>query len=228
MADAKKGYGIALLSGGLDSILAIRILLEQGVKVEALHFLSIYSDTTIDIQAVARHLGVRVNVLDHTDALTDAIHTHRFGFGKHLNPCIDCRIRMVQRADEIRAERGADFLVSGEVLGQRPMSQRRMPMDMVEHHAGVKGRLLRPLCAGHLTPTAAETEGLVDRGKLLDLSGRSRRPQFDMAEEFGIQTFLTPAGGCLLTHADFAVKVKDLLDHGQLLSLIHIFRAHET
>lgn len=216
MADGtERGYGIALLSGGLDSILAVRLLLEQGVRVDALHFRSAFSDTRLDIEAVARDLGVRLDVLDHTRDLVEAVRDPAHGTGRHLNPCIDCRVRMIRRADRVREERGAHFLVTGEVLGQRPMSQRRGPMDVVEKRGGVTGRLLRPLSARLLPPTDAETRGLVDRDRLLDLSGRSRKEQLAMAERFGITTFLTPAGGCLLTQAHFSAKARDLMEHGE-------------
>jgi hypothetical protein len=212
----QKAHAIALLSGGLDSILAIRLLKDQGVSVDALHFVSAFSGSDLDMAALARSLDVRLDVIDHTEDLIAAIEAPRYGFGRHLNPCIDCRARMLRRADAVRGERGAHVLVTGEVLGQRPMSQRREPMDVVARLAGVEGRLLRPLCARLLPPTEAETAGLVDRDRLLGLSGRSRKEQLALARDWGIETFLTPAGGCLLTHKEFAAKVRDAMEHGLL------------
>jgi tRNA U34 2-thiouridine synthase MnmA/TrmU len=214
MAPDRKGYGIALLSGGLDSILSIRLLLEQGVRVDALHFASVFNAGTLDLGAVTENLGVRLDVFDHTEDLVEAVQRPLFGYGRHLNPCIDCHGRMLRRADAVRVQRGADFLVTGEVLGQRPKSQLRHALPLVEKAGDVGGLVLRPLSAKRLAETRFEREGLVDRARLLGLSGRSRKEQLRLAGAFGIRDYLTPAGGCLLTQAEYAARVKDLLDHG--------------
>ncbi|MCX5665791.1 MAG: tRNA 4-thiouridine(8) synthase ThiI [Candidatus Omnitrophica bacterium] len=156
------------------------------------------------------------------------------GHGANMNPCIDCKIYMFKHAKELMAETGASFLVTGEVLGERPMSQRMDALNLIEKRAGVKGLLLRPLTAKNLEPTKPELEGIVDRKKLLDIRGRSRKPQMALAKEFGITEYPSPAGGCLLTDPGFAKRVKDAIKHGEfnaenlaLLSVGRHFRISE-
>ena len=210
---------VALLSGGLDSILAIRLLQEQGIEVEAVNY---YIDFAACIpkfggedaaKKAARTLGVPLKVFDITKEYLEIFQKPKHGYGANINPCIDCKIFMLKKAKEYMKETGASFLVTGEVLGERPMSQRRDALNIIDKDADVRGILLRPLSAKLLKPTIPEEEGLVDREKLLDIQGRSRKPQMELAEKFGIKEYPTPAGGCLLTDPGFTVRVKDLMNH---------------
>ncbi|MBN1526549.1 MAG: hypothetical protein JW919_03075 [Candidatus Omnitrophica bacterium] len=213
---------IALLSGGLDSILAIRLLQEQGVEIEAVNF---YIDFAACIPKIggedaakkaARLLNIPLTVVDITPEYLEMFKNPRHGYGANINPCIDCKIFMLKRAKAMMAERGASFLVTGEVLGERPMSQRRDALNIIERDAGVRGILLRPLSAKVLNPTLPEKEGAVDREKLLGITGRGRKPQMELAEKFGIKEYPNPAGGCLLTDPGFTGRVEDLVKHNAL------------
>lgn len=216
---------IALVSGGLDSALAVRVLLEQGISVVALHFVSVFSsgkdpEGRLAARSVTDGLGVPLVVRDATRAMLEFVPNPRFGWGKHVNPCLDCRAFQLGGARallmELGAELGASFVVTGEVLGQRPMSQTRRSLAKVEKEAGfvkeLKGMVLRPLSAKILEPTIPEKKGWVDRERLLAIEGRSRAEQNRLAEKWGITGFTAPAGGCLLTDAQFAWRVQDLLN----------------
>jgi hypothetical protein len=211
---------IALLSGGLDSMLAIRVMQQQGVEVEALHFTSTFTNpASLDISVTAaargaRMLGVRLTTVEFTKEMLELVRRPRHGHGKNLNPCIDCHTAMLKRAAEYMREFGAQFVITGEVLGQRPMSQHRDALNLIAKEAGIPGLILRPLSAKLLDPTIPETEGWVDREKLLDISGRSRKTQIAQAKLLGITEYPAPAGGCLLTDEGFCKKLQDLLDHG--------------
>lgn len=228
---------IALFSGGLDSILSVRVLQEQGLEIEALHFVSAFADTTsgaddpLSPQASAQRLGVPLTILEWTDRLLALVKSPDHGYGKNLNPCIDCRIEMLREAAGRMAEAGASFLVTGEVLGQRPMSQRRDALLQIEKEAGVAGLVLRPLSAPALPPTVPETEGWIDRERLPRIIGRGRKEQIKLAAAFGIESYPSPAGGCLLTDPTFSHRMRDLLRHTdptpndiQLLKLGRHFR----
>ncbi len=200
----KKVKALALFSGGLDSILAARLVMEQGIEVEAIQFVTPFFnyDILADIPAhkanmLARY-GIHVEVEDISAGYLQLLRNPVHGFGKHFNPCIDCKIMMFVRAKRLLAEKGASFLISGEILGQRPMSQRRDTMNVIVRDSGTKSVLLRPLCAKLMQETAAEAAGLVDRSKLLGMNGRSRSPQIALAAKFGITDFPSPAGGCIL------------------------------
>jgi hypothetical protein len=149
----------------------------------------------------------------------EVVRNPRHGYGKGMNPCIDCRIFLLRKAKEHMEESGADFVITGEVLGQRPMSQRRHTLDIIERESGLAGRLLRPLSAKHFEPTIPEQEGWVDREKLLAIQGRSRKEQMQLAEELDVKNYPCPAGGCLLTEVSFVSKVKDVFDHSDRLNL---------
>ncbi len=211
----KKARGFSLMSGGLDSQLAIRVLERAGAEVEALCFTSPFfsSDTA---RAAADALGVKLNVVDFTDDIISLVENPRRGFGGAMNPCIDCHATMIKRAGELMVERGFDFVATGEVMGQRPMSQNKQSLGIVERDSGLKGRLIRPLSAKLMEPTIPETEGLLDREALLDIQGRSRDRQIALAEEFGIKEYPSPAGGCKLTEEGFCRKLKDLKDNETL------------
>ena len=210
--EERKAKGLSLLSGGLDSRLAVCVLRDAGAEVEGVVF-----ETPFFSSASARHaaeqLGVPLRVIDFTDDEIALIENPPHGLGGAMNPCIDCHARMIKRAGELMAELGYDFVATGEVLNQRPMSQNKQSLGVVEKCSGLKGRLIRPLSAQLLEPTVPETEGLLDRSKLLGLSGRRREPQMQLAEKYGLVDYPSPAGGCKLTEKGFGRRLKDLLDH---------------
>ncbi|HPB10449.1 MAG TPA: tRNA 4-thiouridine(8) synthase ThiI [Kiritimatiellia bacterium] len=208
----RRGRGLSLLSGGLDSRLAVCVLREQGLEVEGVVFASPFFklDSARD---AARQLDVPLHVVDFTRDILDLVEHPPHGFGGALNPCIDCHARMIQRAGALMAKMGFDFVATGEVLNQRPMSQNRRSLAIVERDAALSGRLLRPLSALLLEPTVPEQAGVVDRSRLLGLSGRSRKPQRELAERYGLTDYPTPAGGCLLTEKGFCRKLADLRGH---------------
>jgi tRNA-specific 2-thiouridylase len=212
-----RGKAIALLSGGLDSRLAVKLMLDQGIEVEAINFVTPFCTCTAqgcqsEARAAAAEFGIDIKVVNHSQALLDAVKSPRFGYGRGLNPCLDCRILSFRGAAERMDETGASFIVTGEVLGQRPMSQRRQAMEIIERESGLEGKVLRPLSAKHFPPTEPELQGLVDREKLLAIAGRSRREQMDLAEDMGINDYPCPAGGCLLTDPGFAGRLRSLLE----------------
>ena len=212
---------IVLLSGGLDSMLAIKVLQEQGIEVVAMNFYIEFavcggSGNEGAAQKAARMLNVPLTTVDITEEYLEMFKNPKHGYGANINPCIDCKIFMLKKAKERMQEVGASFLVTGEVLGERPMSQRKDALDIIERDAGVRGILLRPLSAKLLVPTIPEKEGVVDREKLLDISGRSRKPQMELAEKYGIKEYPNPAGGCLLTDPGFSNRIKDLIQHDEL------------
>ena len=204
--------GLSLMSGGLDSQLAIRVLQNAGAYVEAVCFSTPFFDISA-AQKAADALGVKLHVVDFTADEIALIENPPHGFGGAMNPCIDCHALMIRRAGELMSELGFDFVATGEVQGQRPMSQNRQSLGVVEKCSGLKGRLVRPMSAKLLEPTVPELEGKLDREKLLDLSGRSRDRQIALASEFGIVDYPSPAGGCKLTEEGFCRKLKDLMDH---------------
>jgi adenylyl- and sulfurtransferase ThiI len=197
---------VSLLSGGLDSLLATKLVMDQGVEMVALHFTSPFctctkGDKGCGLQAVktARELGIEVMIKVKGLEYLEIVKAPKHGYGKNLNPCIDCRIFMLKEVRKLMTEIGASFVVTGEVLGQRPMSQRRDAIRLIEEESGLEGLIVRPLSAKHFDPTLPERKGILDRGKLLDFTGRTRRPQYDLAESFHLKEFSCPGGGCLLT-----------------------------
>jgi len=213
-----KTKALALYSGGLDSILACRVIMSQGIEVQALHFITPffgYDKRGRESEAkdyAARNYGITLKVIDVSHEFLEIVKHPRHGYGKNLNPCLDCKIFLISKAREYLEEEGASFLITGEVLGQRPMSQRRDTLRIVERDSGAEGILLRPLSAKHLKPTIAEEQGWVDREKLFDFEGRGRKTQMKLAESLGISEYPSPAGGCLLTDPHISTRIKRLFD----------------
>ncbi len=223
---------IALLSGGLDSTIAAKVIVEQGVELEALNFMTVFCTCTnrgatcLASQKAVETLGIPLKVLNVSEEYLSVVKHPKHGYGSNMNPCIDCRIFMLKKTKRHMEESGATFVVTGEVLGQRPMSQRRDAMRLIEKEAGLEGLILRPLSAKVLPMTVPEKEGWVDREKLLKIQGRSRKPQIELAERYGIQDYPCPAGGCLLTDPGFAKRMKDLMTHDSnfFLNDVHLLK----
>jgi len=214
---------VALISGGLDSVLAAKVVMEQGFDVLGLYFTSAFSksygqERDTHAAKVSQAIGVDLRVMDMGQPYIDLVRNPVHGYGKNINPCIDCKIFMLKKARAIMQEINAPFLVTGEVLGQRPMSQRRDTLSIIERDADMKGLILRPLSATLLPPTQAEQTGIIERDKLLGISGRSRTVQLRLAERYGISGYATPAGGCLLTDKNFSEKLQDLFDDKQAIT----------
>jgi tRNA-uridine 2-sulfurtransferase len=204
---------IVLFSGGLDSVIAVHLLKEQGLEVVALHFVLPFDhgikSKRETIKTFTEHLGVRLRIQDDGEDFVEMVKNPTYGFGKHVNSCIDCRIRRLKMARVVMAEEEASFIATGEVSGQRPMSQRLDNLYRIEKNAGLAGCLLRPLSAGLLRPTQAELEGFIDRKRLLSIQGRGREEQLAYAAQFNLPHF-PPAGGCFLTSSVAASRVADL------------------
>ena len=207
-----RAKGLSLMSGGLDSQLAVKVLQDAGAEVEGVCFETPFFSSAAARRAAAA-IGVKLHVVDFTEDECRLIENPPHGFGGAMNPCIDCHATMIRRAGEMMAAMGYDFVATGEVLNQRPMSQNRQSLGVVERTSGLQGRLVRPLCAQLLEPTVPEREGKLDRTKLLGLSGRRREPQFELAKRYGLVDYPSPAGGCKLTEKGFGHRLKDLLDH---------------
>jgi tRNA U34 2-thiouridine synthase MnmA/TrmU len=219
-AGDKRVKAVGLLSGGLDSILACRMMMEQGIEVIAVNFTSPFCTCTRkgcrhQASKVADELGIELKLLPTGQDYIEMVKHPKHGRGSHMNPCIDCRIFEFTRARKFADEIGADFVFSGEVLGERPMSQYLKAMLVIEQESGLAGRIVRPLSANLLEPTIPEQQGLVDRSKLKSIQGRSRQPQIAMTREYGMTDYPCPAGGCLLTDAQFAARLKDAFEHGE-------------
>lgn len=221
-----KRKAIALLSGGLDSTLAVKMMLDLGIEVEALNFTSPFCTCTgknsgckSEAVRVAQEYNIPIKVIhkgiDYLEIVRNPVH----GYGKGVNPCVDCRIYLLKKAKEYMLEIDADFVFTGEVLGQRPMSQRRDTLRVIERESGLEGLLLRPLSARHFEPTIPEKEGWVDRDKLMAIEGRSRKVQMQMADDLDVKNYPCPAGGCLLTELSFVPKIRDIFDHSEELNL---------
>lgn len=211
---------VALFSGGLDSTLAILVMLKQGVDVTAITFLNHFgcdisdkSSCSKDPFSASVKFGFKVKLSHLSDNFLEIVKNPKFGHGKNMNPCVDCRILMLKEAKELMNLMGADFIITGEVLGQRPMSQRRDCFPLMDREADVKRLVLRPLSAKRLPLTFPEETGLIDREQLYDFTGRSRKPQMALAEELGLTEYPAPAGGCLLTDPIYSYRLSDLLKH---------------
>ncbi|MBU1053261.1 MAG: tRNA 4-thiouridine(8) synthase ThiI [Proteobacteria bacterium] len=213
MTNCKKNIrALGLCSGGLDSILSALVLRKIQVEVEWITFETPFFSSQKAVKA-SEFTGIPLTVKNITKEYMQMLENPNCGYGKNMNPCMDCHSLMFRIAGSIMKERGFDFLFSGEVLGQRPMSQTRPSLRYVEKHSGYDGYILRPLSAKRLAPTIPEINGLVDRELLLDITGKSRKPQIALAAEFGVSDYPAPAGGCLLTDKEFSKRLKDLFAH---------------
>lgn len=202
---------LAMISGGLDSILAAKLIKEQGIEVIGICFRSYFFNEE-NAKRMTAQIGIRLEVVDFSKEHFKMVKNPKHGWGKNINPCIDCHSMMMKYSGELLEKFNADFIITGEVLNQRPMSQNRSALDVVKKQSGFSEKILRPLCAKNLKETQMEIDGLVDREKLLDISGRSRKIQMELAEKWGIKDYPSPAGGCKLTEPGYAVRLKELLD----------------
>ncbi|MBL4763143.1 MAG: tRNA (5-methylaminomethyl-2-thiouridylate)-methyltransferase [Gammaproteobacteria bacterium] len=220
---------LSLISGGLDSLLATKVIIDQGIHVEGVNF---YTGFCVEGHThairkqdkakpkrnnslwVAEQLGIKLHIIDIVDEYKDVVINPKHGYGANLNPCLDCKIFMVQKAVEWIKEHDFDFIITGEVIGQRPMSQRKQTMPIISKESGADDLLLRPLCAKNLPDTKPEREAWVNPEQLFGFSGRSRKPQIALAESFGFDDYAQPAGGCcFLTDEKYSVKLADLWQH---------------
>ncbi len=209
---------VALFSGGLDSTLAILVMLKQDIKVLAVTFLTDFGCNISDSSSCSRdgapaaaQFGFDLKLCHLGQKFVEIVKKPHYGHGKNMNPCIDCRILMLREAGALMEMTGADFIITGEVLGQRPMSQRRDTLDIIERESGLSGLVVRPLSARLLRETKPEASGIVDRNRLLAISGRTRKPQIALARELGLTDYPSPAGGCLLTDPIYSMRLRDLL-----------------
>ncbi|MDD4914357.1 MAG: tRNA (5-methylaminomethyl-2-thiouridylate)-methyltransferase [Methylococcales bacterium] len=223
---SQKRKAVALISGGLDSMLASRAVMEQGIHVEGINFFTGFcveghthairnkeTDKPKRNNAlwVAEQLGIKLHIIDIIEEYKQVLLNPRHGYGANMNPCLDCKIFMVNKARQWMMEQGFDFIITGEVIGQRPMSQRKQTMPIIAAESGADDLLLRPLCARNLPLTLPEREGWVDRDRLFDFSGRSRKPQMELAKQYGFADYAQPAGGCcFLTDESYSKKLVDL------------------
>lgn len=200
---------LALISGGLDSILAARLIQMQGIEVTGICFVSAFFGSK-NAEKMAAQINMPLIVVDFTEDHLKMTKNPKHGYGKNMNPCIDCHAMMLNCAGKMLEQFGGDFLITGEVLDQRPMSQNKNSLEIVRKESGFEGRILRPLCAQNLPPTRMELDGLVDRAKLLGIRGKSRKTQMELASQWGITEYPSPAGGCMLTDPQFANRLRDL------------------
>ncbi|MBE9506105.1 MAG: tRNA 4-thiouridine(8) synthase ThiI [Chloroflexi bacterium] len=211
---------IGLLSGGLDSVLAIRLVVDQGVEVVALNIvLPFVGSRSERAEPAAEWLGVRLVKMEVGHDYIEVLRNPRYGYGKGFNPCIDCRVYMLGLARRLMEQEGADFVVTGDVLKQRPKSQTQDALNIEDKCSGLKGLIVRPLSAKCLPRTVPELEGILDRDRFLGLCGKNRKPQLELAAELGLTEYGTPAGGCPLTNREFAIKARTLFSCGQDISV---------
>ena len=211
---------LALFSGGLDSTLAMKLIVDQGIEVIAVN-VNIGFGSTVDrtehMQNMCDQIGVKLEILDLRELyLEEVLFDPKYGYGKNFNPCIDCHGFMFRYTGQLLEKYDASFMISGEVVGQRPMSQRKDAMDNVKSLSNYDDLIVRPMCAKLLEPSLPEREGWVDREKLLDINGRNRQRQLDMAKEIGLKDFESPGGGCLLTEVQFSNRLRDFVDNDTL------------
>ena len=223
-----KASCVLLYSGGLDSLLAAKILMNQGITVTGFHCILPFvppdlDPETLDITELARQIGLNLDFHRLDGEYVDIVRNPPHGYGKNMNPCIDCKMHFLQKAIEYMKQTGADFIATGEVVGQRPMSQMKHMLNHINNVSHIKGGILRPLSARILQPTVPEIEGLVDREQLLGISGRSRKTQMMLAKRYNIPRYSSPAGGCLFTDPSIARRVKDLFDHHEFSDTLDLY-----
>ncbi len=211
---------IGLLSGGLDSTLAVKLMIDQGINVTLLNFVTPFCTCTKkgckhEASRVADKLNVPIKIIAGGKDYIDIIKNPKHGYGSNMNPCIDCRIFMFKKAKKYMGEIGASFIFTGEVIGQRPMSQHRRAIKTIEQESGLNDLVVRPLSARLFKPTIPEAKGWIDRNKLLAIHGRRRLPQIELAERLGINDYPCPAGGCRLTDPGYAKRLKETLEHNE-------------
>ena len=211
ISQSEKIKALVLMSGGLDSILAVKVLMEQEIEVTGLTFVSNFFNED-DAKKSIEKLGIKFIIYDLGDVYLKILKNPKHGYGKNMNPCIDCHGLMMKTAYKIMKENGFDFIATGEVLGQRPKSQNKQALGMVERYGELEGHLLRPLSAKLLQETKMEKEGLVDRERLLGIEGRNREVQIKLAEEYGIEDYPSPGGGCILTYSDYSERLKEMIN----------------
>ena len=213
---------LGMLSGGLDSTLAVKLIQEQGIDVEAINFVTPFCQCRkggCGASEAAKTFNIPLKMVNAGTDYLRMVRNPRFGYGKNLNPCVDCRIFMLKKAKRFANQIGAKFIFTGEVLGQRPMSQHKGALDLIEREAGLEGKILRPLSAKLLPKTEAETKGFVEEEALRDISGRPRKRQIEMTKEFNIVNYPCAAGGCLLTDREFAKRLRDLFQHKKRITI---------
>ena len=213
---------LGLLSGGLDSTLAVKLILERNIEVEAINFVTPFClcrKSGCGASEAAKTFNIPLKRVNAGTDYLRIVRNPKFGYGKNLNPCVDCRIFMLKKAKKYARQIGAKFIFTGEVLGQRPMSQHRAALDLIEKEAGLQGKILRPLSGKLLPKTNAEQQGFIDRQALRDINGRSRKRQIEMTKEFNITNYPCSAGGCLLTDKEFANKLRDLFQHKKRVTI---------
>jgi tRNA U34 2-thiouridine synthase MnmA/TrmU len=207
-----KVKGIVLFSGGLDGILAVRLVQQQGIEIEGVTFETPFFNAE-KARRAADQIGISLFVMDITEEYLVMLKAPRYGYGRNMNPCIDCHTMMLKTAGRRMEKTGADFLFTGEALGQRPMSQTKQSLHIVAKNSGYEGYIVRPLSAKLLPETIPEKEGKIDRQQLLDIQGRGRKRQIELAKHYGIKNYPNPAGGCLLTDSTFSKRLRDLFEH---------------
>ncbi|GAA0177764.1 DUF814 domain-containing protein [Clostridium sediminicola] len=205
---------LALLSGGLDSVLAAKLIKEQGIEVIGICFKSYFFGEENAVRMV-KQIDIPLEVVDFSKEHLEMVKKPKHGHGKNMNPCIDCHAMMMRYAGELLEKFNADFIITGEVLNQRPMSQNKTSLSMVLKESGIASKILRPLCAKVLLPTEMEESGIVNREMLLGISGRGRKEQIALADKWGIVDYPSPAGGCKLTEPNYSVRLRDLLDYNE-------------
>ena len=213
---------LGLLSGGLDSTLAVKLMLERGIEVEALNFVTPFClcrKGGCGAAEAAKTFNIPLKMVSAGTDYLRIIRKPKYGYGKNMNPCVDCRIFMLKKAKKHAQLIKAEFIFTGEVLGQRPMSQHRGALDLIERKAGLKGKIVRPLSGRLLPKTKAEEKGFVDKQVLLDITGRSRKRQLELVKQFNIENYPCAGGGCLLTDREFANKLRDLFEHKKRVTL---------
>ncbi|SHE80944.1 DUF814 domain-containing protein [Clostridium fallax] len=202
---------LAMVSGGLDSILAAKLVKDQGIEVIAICFKSYFFNEE-NAKRMCAQIDVPLEVVDFSEEHFGMVRNPKHGYGKNMNPCIDCHAMMMKYTGELLKKFNADFIITGEILNQRPMSQNKRALEEVKKESGFSDKILRPLCAKVLEPTQMELDGIVDRERLLGISGRSRTEQMDLAKKWGIKDYPSPAGGCKLTEPNYAARLKDLVN----------------